>query len=55
VGDNHQKNKSHLTVESHSQSHKAIKVIDNILCFTKTNIAPKIRTAFKEHASIQWK
>ncbi|KAG0707024.1 hypothetical protein DFH29DRAFT_871823 [Suillus ampliporus] len=42
-----------LTLESQDQSDKAVEAMDNLLCFIKTYIGPKIGTAFKEHAPVR--
>jgi hypothetical protein len=42
-----------LTLESRDQSPEAVEAMDNLLCFIKTYIAPKIATVFEEHAPIQ--
>ncbi|KAG1737483.1 uncharacterized protein EDB91DRAFT_1249614 [Suillus paluster] len=46
--------KPRLTLESRDQSDEAVEAMDDLLCFIKTYIAPKIGTAFKEHAPVQW-
>ncbi|KAG2747933.1 hypothetical protein P692DRAFT_20875242 [Suillus brevipes Sb2] len=43
-----------ITGETEAQSPEAITAIDDLMCYIKSYIAPKIASVFKDHAPAQW-